>query len=254
MMSLIEYPIVAFVVAVPLLSLMAQAGVRFRRWRPMDEETRQDFNVLLGAALTFLALIIGFSFSMASGRYDQRKNYEEAEANAIGTAYVRADLLPAPDATKVRSLLKAYLDQRVQFYSRHDDGELARIAARTTQLQTELWSAVKAPAAAAPTPIAALVVAGMNDVLNSQGYSQAAFWYRLPLSAWFFIGCISICCNFLVGYGLRSTSTARGPLFIFPLFIALAIAFISDIDSPRRGVIRVIPQNLISLANSMPAS
>ena len=254
MINLIEYPIVAFVVAVPLLSLVAQAGVRFRRWRPLDDETRQDFNVLLGAALTFLALIIGFSFSMASGRFDQRKNYEEAEANAIGTEYVRADLLPASDAAKVRSLLKAYLDQRILFYMRQDDQELAQIVARTTQLQTELWTAIKGPAAASPTPITALVVAGMNDVLNSQGYAQAAFWYRLPMSAWLFMGCISICCNFLVGYGLRSTSTARGPLFVFPLFIALAIAFISDIDSPRRGVIRVVPQNLISLANSLPAS
>ena len=69
------------------------------------------------ATLTLLALIIGFTFSMALNRYDQRKIYEEEEANAIGTEYLRAELLPAADAAKVRTLLLNYLDQRVLFYS-----------------------------------------------------------------------------------------------------------------------------------------
>ena len=74
-----------------------------------------DFGLILAATLTLLALIIGFSFSMATARYDQRKNYEEQEANAIGTEYVRADLLSPVEAAKVRSLLGSYLDQRVLF-------------------------------------------------------------------------------------------------------------------------------------------
>ena len=64
------------------------------------------------ATLTLLALLIGFSFSMAISLYDQRKNYEEAEANAIGTEFGRADLLPAGDSAKVRDLLRKYLDRR----------------------------------------------------------------------------------------------------------------------------------------------
>ena len=66
----------------------------------LREEERADFGVVLSATLTLLGLLIGFSFSMAVSRYDQRKNLEEAEANAIGTEYVRADLLPTGDATK----------------------------------------------------------------------------------------------------------------------------------------------------------
>jgi hypothetical protein len=76
---------------------------------------RDDFGLILAATLTLLALIIGFRFSMATARYDQRKNYEEQEANAIGTEYVRADLLSPIEAAKVRSLLGSYLDQRVLF-------------------------------------------------------------------------------------------------------------------------------------------
>src|SRR5208282_5602357 len=132
--------------------------------------------LVLAASLTLLGLIIGFSFSMAVTRYDQRKNYEEAEANAIGTEYLRADLLPAANAAKVRVLLREYLDQRILFYQSRDERRLREIDVSTARLQTELWSAVQATAAAVPTPIVALAVAGMNDVLNSQGYTQAAWW------------------------------------------------------------------------------
>jgi len=119
---------------------------------------------------------------MALGRYDQRKNFEEAEANAIGTEYVRADLLPAPDAAKVRELLKTYLDQRVLFYTTRDEAQLHQIDTRTTKLQNDLWSVVQARAAVQPTQTVALAVSGMNDVLNSQGYTQAAWWYRISFA------------------------------------------------------------------------
>ena len=108
---------------------------------------------------------------MASTRYDQRKNLEEAEANAIGTEILRADLLPPPDAANVRSLLGAYLDQRILFFINKDDTRQPQIDQSTRQLQTNLSGAVRGAAAAQPTPVAALVLAGMNDVINSQGYT-----------------------------------------------------------------------------------
>ena len=80
-----------------------------RRRHPLAENARKDFNPTLAPTLTLLGLIIGFSFSMATSRYDQRKNLEEAEANAIGTEYARAGLLPAADAAKVRALLRTSL-------------------------------------------------------------------------------------------------------------------------------------------------
>ena len=73
-------------------------------------------DIVVAATLTFLGLIIGFSFSMAVNRYDPRKNYEAAEANAIGTEYVRADLLPADDAVRVRERLGKYVSQHIAFY------------------------------------------------------------------------------------------------------------------------------------------
>ena len=222
-----------------------------QRLRPLKDEEREDFRVVQAAILTLLGLLIGFTFSMAVSRYDQRKNYEEAEANAIGTEYVRADLLPDADAAKVRDLLRNYLDQRILFYTTRDERRLERINASTTQLQTDLWFTVRARAAVSPTPVVTLAVSGMNDVLNSQGYTQFAWWNRIPVAAWVLLATIAICCNLLIGYGAHRVSRLLSVLL--PLAVSISFLLIADIDSPRRGLIRVHPQNLISLSQSLHA-
>ena len=249
---MMNYPRVFFLLSLLLLWLAAQAGTVLRRRRALKDDEREDFNVVQTATLTLLGLIIGFTFSMAISRYDQRKTYEEEEANAIGTEYVRAELLPTANAAAVRAQLKRYLDLRIAFYRTRNKRELQQIDADTTQLQTEMWSAVQAPAVAQPTPVIALAVAGMNDVLNSQGYTQAAWWNRIPGSAWTLMIAIAICCNLLVGYGARSTKAKAGVLFVLPLVVSIAFLLIADIDSPRSGFVHVVPQNLVSLSQSLP--
>lgn len=249
-----DYPLLVFVLSFLVLWPSARIGASFLgRLRKLEEDIRGDFGVILAATLTLLGLIIGFSFSMAISRHDQRKNYEEAEANAIGTEYVRADLLPAADAAKVRALLRNYLDQRVLFYVTRNEQQIRQINARTAELQTELWSAVLAPAAAQPTPVVTLAVSGMNDVLNSQGYTQAAWWNRIPIAAWGLMAVIAICCNLLIGYGARNVKAEGILLLILPLVVSISFFLIADIDSPRGGVIRVNPQNLASLVESLRA-
>ena len=248
-----EYPPLVFVVSFFVLWLSTRIGVGLLKKRNLEHDVREDFGVILAATLTLLGLIIGFSFSMATSRYDQRKNLEEAEANAIGTEYVRADLLPPANAMKVRALLRSYLDQRVLFYTTRDEQQLRQIDARTGQLQNELWVAVVAPAAAQQTPIVALTVSGMNDVLNSQGYTQAAWWNRIPVAAWGLMAAIAIFGNLLLGYGARNAKAERILLLVLPLVVSIAFFLIADIDSPRRGVILVNPQNLVSLVESLRA-
>jgi hypothetical protein len=254
MNNAMDHPFLIFVLFFFVLWLSARIGASFLgRHRKMEEDIREDFGVILAATLTLLGLIIGFSFSMAINRYDQRKTYEEAEANAIGTEYVRGGLLPAKDAAKVRALLTNYLDQRILFYKARDEQKIQQINARTAQLQTELWSAVQAPAAAQPTPMVALAVSGMNDVLNSQGYTQSAWWNRIPIAAWSLMAAIAICSNILVGYGTRNVKAEGILLLVLPLLVSIAFFLIADIDSPRGGVIRVHPQNLESLIESLHA-
>ena len=209
---LLTYPRVFFVFSLVLLWLSAHLGAFLRRRWPLKDDQRDDFGIVQTATLTLLGLIIGFSFSMAISRYDLRKNYEEAEANAIGTEYVRADLIPTSGAVALRVELKNYLDLRILFYRTRDEIELRQISADTTRLQGEMWSAVQAPAVERPTPVIALAVSGMNDVLNSQGYTQAAWWNRIPASAWGLMIAIAICSNVLVGYG-TSTAKAIGAAF-----------------------------------------
>jgi hypothetical protein len=217
----------------------------------MEAEEREDFGVILAAALTLLGLIIGFTFSMAITRYDLRKNYEEAEANAIGTEYVRADLLPAANAEKARGLLKSYLDQRVLFYETRDSEELRQVNTATAQLQAQLWEQVKTPAETNLSAVNALTVSGMNDVLNSQGYTQAAWWNRIPVAAWGLMWAIAVCCNFMIGYYVRPADRRWIRLVVMPLIVSISFMLIADIDSPRAGIIRVRPQNLESLAQSL---
>jgi len=252
MNNLTHYPVLVFALSFLVLWLAAMIGWSLmRRNRVLDEELREDFGRILAGVLTLLALLIGFSFSMAISRYDLRKTYEEAEANAIGTEYVRADLLPVADAARIRVLLRNYLKQRVLFYLAHTEQEFQRINVQTEQLQNELWSAVRTSASNQPTPVVALAVAGMNDVLNSQGYTQAAYWNRIPTAAWTLVVAMAIGTSVLIGYGSRSAKAGSKLLPILPLGASIAFMFIADLDAPRHGIIRVRPQNLDSLAESL---
>jgi hypothetical protein len=248
MIRILDHPFLVFILSLLALWGAAYVGELLRQRRPLGTREREDFDTVLTATLTLLALIIGFSFSMAVGRYDQRKNYEEAEANAIGTEFLRADLLPADDATKVRELLRAYVNQRILFY-RGDQPETA--AGDAEKVQSELWSSVLHAATAQPNPVAALAVAGMNDVLNSQGYTQAAWANRIPAAAWALMVLMAIVSNVLLGY--RERSAGLLVLMVVPVVASIAFFLIADIDSPRGGVIRVAPNNLIATSQWMNA-
>jgi hypothetical protein len=250
MTPIFDHPFLLFLIAVVVQWAAAYAGdfVRSRRTAPAEAKWA-DLDLIRNATLTLLGLIIAFTFQMAVSRYDQRKTYEREEANAIGTEFLRADLLPAEDAGKVRTLLTQYLDQRVLFYTVDDTARLAQVDAQTTNLQNALWQTVSRAATANPTPLAALATAGMNDVLNTEGYTEASWWNRIPLAAWGLMALIAVAANLIVGYGERQTDSVL--LLVLPVVISIAVFLIADIDSPRGGVIRVLPQNLIALSHSL---
>ncbi|HEO0718067.1 TPA: hypothetical protein U5E38_002649 [Yersinia enterocolitica] len=250
--NITDYPIILFLLSFAVLSGSAHVGQAFfRRGRDLEDNVRENFNVIQGATLTLLGLIIGFSFSMAINRYDLRKNYEEAEANAIGTEYLRADFLPTSSANATKALLANYLDQRILFYTTRDAIQLAAVNNQTNQIENALWAELLLPVNQRPDPIRALVVAGMNDVLNSAGYTQAVWWNRIPLAAWALMSIIAVCSCMLVGYGSKQGKNGRVMNLILPLVISFSFMLIADIDSPRGGIIRVKPQNLHSLEDSL---
>ena len=137
------------------------------------------------------------------------------------------------------------------FYTANDKRQLRQINAQTANLQTELWSSVQASAVVQPTPVVAVVVEGMNDVLNSQGYAQAAWWNRIPVEAWGLMLAIAICANVLIGFSARNPKARPILLLVLPLIVSISFLLIADIETPRGGLIRVHPENLLSLSQSL---
>ena len=250
MNSVLNMPFMLFCVVFLLLALSAQTGAFLQNvLGELRSHNREEFGFVLTATLTLLGLIIGFAFSMSISRYDQRKTYEEEEANAIGTEYLRCDLLPDSDAVGVRALLAQYLHQRILFYEIHDANRLGPINVQMTLLQEQMWSVVQRAAVSRPVATLSLVASGMNDVFNSRGYTEAAWLNRIPVEAWALMATIAVFCNFLLGYGTKQRRSLL--LLVLPLVIAVAFFLIAEIDSPRGGLIRVQAIDLLSLAHSL---
>lgn len=252
MNMLLGHPFFLFIALLVVLPLASAIGVYcLQRKGNLDEETLKDFGVVQAATLTLLALLIGFSFSNAVGHYDQRKNSESEEANAIGTEYLRIDFLSAKNATMARNELLKYLDLRIAFYQLNDKDKLINLDNETAHSQTKLWQVIKDETQISTTPVTALIAAGMNDVINTQGYTQAAWIKRFPVSAWILLIAIAVICNILIGYGSHSKKSNKVYLFILPAIIAIALSLVADISSPRGGLIRIEPQNLLLLKSSL---
>jgi hypothetical protein len=244
---LIDHPLELFGAALVLLWSAAQAGVWAGFRNPLTPEDRAEFDLVRNGMLTLLGLLVAFAISMAVTRYDQRKVYEEAEANAIGTEYLRLDLLPQESVAAARPLLRTYANQRIAFYS--DPDRPLTNDADTAQIEAALWASVLPEGKAHPTQITALVVSGMNDVINSQGYTLAAWRDRLPIEIWVLLIVVAATCNFLIGFGAEPLSPATQA--ILPFTAALAYVLIADVEGRRNGLVQVQPINLRDAAEAM---
>lgn len=246
----VDFPLLVLGLSFGTLALSVKLGDFIRkRSGASQEKPRDDLGVVLAGTLTLLGLIIGFSFSMATSRYELRKSCEQIEANAIATEWIRSDLLPAVDAPKLRELLKMYLDKRLLFYTVRNRQQLRSISFETSQLQNDLWSAIRSSFASAPPPVQGMLISGLNDVMNSEASTQAAFDNRVPLLAWLLIVVIASGCSFLIG--LRAHRTDWLVFLVIPIAVSISLFLIADLDSPREGAIRNGPKNLIRLTDAI---
>jgi hypothetical protein len=251
MATLVDYPGLLFITLFVLFVVAAALGAFvLRRFVKLSPEERDDFNLVQTSTLTLLALLIGFSLSMAVSRYDQRKNLEESEANAIGTEYVRADLAGAPLAAQMKTDLVSYTKLRIADFKTRNPQALAQIGRDTVALQARLWQSATQVAKDKPTPIGSIIVTGMNDVLNSQDYSEAARINRLPVGAWCLMIAIAFGGCVVQGFGAKGNVRRGLLIIILPATVSLSLSLIADIDSPRGGIIRIEPQNLTRLMQS----
>jgi hypothetical protein len=239
-----------------LLLLAAGGAGAWLRSRRADTVTEASgsFKTLEGAVLGLLSLLLGFSFAMAVSRYDNRKQLELDEANAIGTTWLRTAALDEPIRTASRAALRDYVPARLSFFAAGTDpAAVDESLSRTSVLQTRLWNLATDAANGQPNPYKALYLASLNECFDvSEKRTAAAFEDRIPKAAWVLLLFMSAAASALVGIGLSVRS--KSLLLVVPLVIGATLTLILDIDSPRSGFIRVYQSSMTRVAKQVAAA
>ena len=251
MEKLTNYEFAVAGIALVTLLLAEYIGVWIGvRLRPIKDQEQTHLSRKTGTGLTILALLLGFSFSAAIHRYDQRKTYEEEEATAISSEYSLAGILLEPDATQVRKLLKQFVNLRIQYFESNNPHELSSIHEQRNQIEAQMWTIVVRDVRANQSPIMGQVLSGINAVLSRPSYSQAAALDRIPFAVWFVLFTLALLCCGLVGYAGQETTSITFHL-ILPIFLAVSFYIVATLDSQRYGIVRVLPVNLIRVKHEI---
>lgn len=241
-----------------LLLASQRAGMYLRRRHDAAARTlHADPSVAAGgqdsfamnSVLGLLALLIGFTFSLALNRYDSRRELVVKEANALGTTWLRTDLLPPAERARMQDVLRRYVDARVVFgQARTSEEELVRYR-QTEQLQNELWSVMTAAIAGfQDTPRASLVVSTTNDSIDLAAERLATRQAHIPPRILRLLLLFALLTAALVGYERAGQPKATALLL---LLFALAVGLVVDLDRPTTGVTNVPQAPMLDLQRSM---
>ena len=225
-----------------LIFAMSEVGFQLGRRTGAVAAGRDPSILVQTSAFTVLALLLGFSFSLALGRYDGRRSALLREANAINTAFLRAQTLDEKTASLTRADLRVYIEQRLA-YARSDADAAQRQAAdaASTTLQRHMWSLAIAAAQRDPhSTIVPVYVVALNDVIALSREEAAILNAHIPdvVIAWLLL--IAFIASAMMGYGFgREGKRALVFKAIFAVMVALVFGLVLDLDRPQRGLIRV---------------
>jgi hypothetical protein len=235
-----------------LMMAATEAGYRFGRKSEANvpENTKSQISTVEAALLGVLALLLGFTMSMAVSRFEIRKQLVLEEADAIGTSLLRAQLLSSPAGTEIEGLLRQYVNLRMQYGNAGNDlPRLLQLNTQTTQLQSQLWTRATAYAQQNPNPVTAgLLLQSLNQAFDVGEARWMAFQNHVPESVIYVNGAVSLLSAVLVGYSFGVSG--RRNIFsmcVLALSITLVLAVIIDLDRPRSGFIRGSQQPMIDL-------
>jgi hypothetical protein len=247
-----------YVLCVLLVIGFIGCGYLVGKWRRGTDAKLPEGAVgsVIAAMLGLLAFFLAITFGIAAGRFDSRRQLLLDEVNAIGTAMLRADMMPDPHRGEVRRLIKSYVDIRADIPQ--DAKALAERIAASERIQTEIWAQATAIAAAQPnSQIVALFVASLNEMFDLHtSRTTHALQYRIPGIIW--IGLIVVTFFSMAAVGMLFGVAGRCDWLIL---VALALTYsavvllIADLDSPGHGMLRVSQrpmQELRAKLNSMP--
>jgi len=225
---------------------------RHHRAKGSDKDTTQ-LSILQSSVLGILALLLGFTFSMAISRYELRVSLVVTESNAIDTTSLRAKMLPDPFRQTAAIALRDYIDTRLDIYDAVDPLKVVDDEAKERDLQNQLWSVAIGAAKQDPHSIPiGLFIATLNDAIDLQANRDAAVRNHVPENALVLLMLVAACALGMVGLGYGWSDRAHlGQIVVISGVIALVILIIIDLDRPRRGFIRVGQRSMITLAETL---
>jgi len=246
-------PILAIFIVITMFMLVFcevgfQLGERARKTR--DKDAMVSLGPMVGGLMGMLAFVLAITFSMAASQFDLRKQNVIDDANAIGTAYLRADMLDEQVATELKKLLREYVDIRLEAVS---GGDMAAILARSVEIHGLLWKKVSSIARTAPSINASLNIQSINDLIDMHGKRVTAGLYnRIPYSVWLALLAISALAMMTMGIQVGLTGKRR-LVAVIPMLMAFAVlvTLVVDLNRPQKGLITVGQYAMLDLQSSM---
>jgi hypothetical protein len=245
-----------FVIAIVSILLSEEFGYRLGQLRSRREAKESDSRVggMVGAELGLLAFLLAFTFSLAASRFDTRRQVFLDETNAVGTTYLRAAMLPEPQRTEVRQLLREYVDWRIKGTQKDLVEEAVR---QSEKIQGLLWNQAITVAEKDPHSIqTGLFVQALNEVIDLHTKRvTAGLRSRIPMPVWIVLFVVAILSFMAMGYHGGITRTSRSPAVILvALTFAGVLWLVVSLDRPGEGVLQVNQRPLIELRQMMDNS
>jgi hypothetical protein len=225
-------------------------GRLYRRWQP-DKEAVASVGPLVGGLLGMMAFMLGFAFSIASNQHGTRRENVLNEANIIGTAYLRADLLPPERGERVRRLLREYVDMRLAAVQ--PGADLQQAMQGSSRIHEQLWAEVSATAREQRDDISALNVESINALIDMhETRVTGGVRARIPSMVWLGLAGITFLTMLSVGLQLGLNGNRRQlAVGLLSLAFACLITLIVDLNRPQGGLITVGQQAMLNLQQSM---
>ncbi|RZJ84555.1 MAG: hypothetical protein EOO64_03510 [Massilia sp.] len=245
-------PLWVLLISIVLMVLLSvEGGYRLGRLRARQtHEMEMPVGEMVASTLGLLAFILGFTFGLAASRFDAKRQLLVDEANAIGTTYLRAEMLPE-GRDGIQVLLREYVDVRLEAIK---PDKLARSIRRSEELQRKLWDLTVPIAKNNPDSIVVgLFVQSLNEAIDLHTKRlTAALRNRIPFAIWAALYGISVFSFAAMGYHSGLTGTSRSLVIIFvACAFSVVIVLIADLDRSQEGMLTVSPQALIDLRQSM---
>ncbi len=208
-----------------------------------SELAHEGVGAIEAAIFALLGLLLGFSFAGATSRLEVRRQLIVQEANAIGTAYLRLDLLSATDQPEMRHLLRDYVEARFRFYEKLEDPEAAEAElAHAEQLQRQIWSKATSASSADPTQSSTrlLLLPALNEMIDVTTARTIALHTHLPPLIFALLIWVALLSSLLAGFAMsKRKSRSWLHMLLYAVVVSATIYTVLDLDNPRFGWIHL---------------